>query len=284
MQIKWRSLLMSLVLGSLAIGLPGNTHNAALDLASQKARAQQSVQLSEEQLYRKAQAITVRVLSSLSLIGSGTLIESKGDTYWVLTNAHVLRSAQSPYQIQTPDGAIYEAEVVTPEEFQKNDLAILQFSTGGNSYDLAQFGTSATLIQGEEVFAAGFPFSLEKRAAASEQNASLSIPSTSVYPLDNSFAFKKGQIVLVLDKALEGGYQVGYTNDIERGMSGGPLLNGAGELVGVHGMQAYPLWEALDRYEDGSVPSPPLQSLISRSNWAIPIERIVQPVAPAKLW
>lgn len=274
MQIKWRSLGVSLVLGSLIVGCPGNSHDRNFYLANRKARSEQSsVKLSEDQLYREAQAITVRVLSSLSLVGSGTMVHGRGDTYFVLTNAHVLRSAQSPYQIQTPDGAIYEAEIVTPAYLKKNDLEVLQFSTGGQPYAIAKFGASTTLAQGEEVFAAGFPFSLEKRPSNSSR-----------YPIDNSFAFKKGQIVLVLDRALEGGYQVGYTNEIERGMSGGPLLNRAGELIGVNGMQAYPLWESPDYYEDGSLPSPPLQQLISRSNWAIPVERIVQPAAPADLW
>ncbi|OKH20255.1 hypothetical protein NIES593_19290 [Hydrococcus rivularis NIES-593] len=282
MQVRWRSLGLSLFIGSLVVGLPGNTHNAELDLANQKVQSEQlRDRLSEEQLYREAQAITVRVLSSLSLVGSGTIVRAEGNTYFVLTNAHVLRAAPSPYQIQTPDGAIYEAAVITPASFQKNDLEVLQFSAAKPDYSAAKLGASATLTQGEEVFAAGFPFSLEKGTSVPAPSKNVSSPQ---YPTDSSFAFREGRVVLVLDKALEGGYQVGYTNEIERGMSGGPLLNRAGELVGVHGMQAYPLWEAPDYYEDGSAPPSPLQQTIARSNWAIPTERIVQPAATTQLW
>ncbi|QEI44135.1 hypothetical protein BMF77_04766 [Dolichospermum sp. UHCC 0315A] len=34
---------------------------------------------------------------------------------------------------------------------------------------------------------------------------------------------------IVLEKALERGYQIGYTNKLEKGMSGGPLLNENGQ-------------------------------------------------------
>jgi serine protease Do len=283
MKIKLRSLGISLLLGSLVIVLPGNTQNADLSRNDGEALSEEvPAQLSEDRLYREAQSIAVRVLSSMSLAGSGTIVHAKGDTYYVLTNAHVLRSAQSPYQIQTPDGAIYQTKVITPEYFKKNDLEVLQFNAGGKTYAIAKFGTSAALNEGETVFAAGFPFSLENQMAPAPKQRKQAISSE--YPPDRSFAFRTGKIVVVLDKALEGGYQVGYTNEIERGMSGGPLLNHAGELVGVNGMQSYPLWEATDYYEDGSVPSPPLQQLITRSNWAIPIERIVQPASAAQLW
>jgi hypothetical protein len=73
---------------------------------------------------------------------------------------------------------------------------------------------------------------------------------------------------------LEGGYQIGYTNGVVKGMSGGPLLNHDGELVGINGIHGEPLWEVVYLYEDGSEPDAGLQGLIAANSWAVPMERL----------
>jgi hypothetical protein len=93
------------------------------------------------------------------------------------------------------------------------------------------------------------------------------------------FAFRPGRVTLILDRPLEDGYQIGSNNDVEKGMSGGPLLNLRGEVVGINGIHAYPLWDATELYADGSEPCPPLQDFIARSSWAIPIEVLSTVVA-----
>ncbi|HAJ64669.1 MAG TPA: serine protease, partial [Cyanobacteria bacterium UBA8543] len=66
------------------------------------------------------------------------------------------------------------------------------------------------------------------------------------------FVLTTGQVSLLLNRALVGGYQVGYTNEIQKGMSGGPILNRQGKLVGINGMHKYPLWGDPYIYKDGS--------------------------------
>ena len=79
---------------------------------------------------------------------------------------------------------------------------------------------------------------------------------------------------------MEGGYQIGYTNDIEKGMSGGPLLNARGEVVGVNGVHAYPLWGDPYQYKDGSEPNAALREQMSKYSWGIPIDTFKQ-LAPS---
>jgi serine protease Do len=207
-----------------------------------------------------AAEITVKVLDA-EFLGSGIIIKHQERIYTVLTNQHVLRAGKKPYRIQAPDGKIYQAKIISPTTSQPYDLALLSFVTPDDrDYDTANIGSSANLQVGEPIFAAGFPV----------ENVRDLEPRSSLL---SGFTLNRGRIAIVLDKSLEEGYQIGYTNDVKKGMSGGPLLNIKGEVVGVNGKHAYPLWEAPDFYEDGSQPCPPLQELITRSSLAIPIEK-----------
>ncbi len=205
------------------------------------------------QLYHQAKSITVKVLST-DFLGSGILLEKRGSNYRVLTNAHVLQAGDRPYRIQTPDGTIYTANLPKKLNFGNNDLALLQFHSKTKIYAVASIGASP--VVGDEVFAGGFPATEESSQA-------------------KGFTLTTGKILLVLPKPLEGGYQLGYTNNLEKGMSGGPLLNRHGEVVGVNGMHAYPLWDAPSVFQDGSKTDEELHKMIIRLSWAVSMEKIL---------
>jgi tetratricopeptide (TPR) repeat protein/S1-C subfamily serine protease len=80
----------------------------------------------------------------------------------------------------------------------------------------------------------------------------------------------------LLDKKLQGGYQIGYTNEVEKGMSGGPVLNIQGQLVGINGIHAQPLWENPYVYEDGTQPNDTLKQRMKSSSWAVPIQLLAK--------
>lgn len=171
-----------------------------------------------------------------------------------MTNDHVLNKEPSSYLIYTPDGKVYKGTVIAAKtEFQGYDLALLEFVGKGTQYKLAKFGkiTQAS----DEVLASGFPVPL-----MGEKSKGL--------------VLHKGVVWGMLKKPLQGGYQLGYTNDIEKGMSGGPLLNKAGEVVAVNGMHAYPLLGKPYIYMDGTIPKQTMIDEMVRYSWGIPIDKI----------
>ncbi|BAZ37835.1 peptidase S1 and S6 chymotrypsin/Hap [Calothrix sp. NIES-4101] len=249
--MDWRKILLVAIISSLSI-------SSAIPASHQTVVVERSLnKLSQQQVQKLAAAITVKILSG-GFLGSGILVHQDGHVYTVLTNAHVLRSSKPPYRIQTPDGQVYAASFPV-EKLHVNslpedaDLALLEFRSSKRKYQVAFLGSSSNLNIGNEVFAAGFPVDTQGF-------------------VDRGFSLKVGEISLVLDKALEGGYRIGYTNDIQKGMSGGPLLNRAGEVVAINGMHAEPLWGNPYVYQDGTEPDRDLRLEMERYSWGIPME------------
>ncbi|MBP0028437.1 tetratricopeptide repeat-containing serine protease family protein [Roseofilum sp. Guam] len=207
--------------------------------------------LSYTEIKNIAQTITVKVNTGTTG-GSGTLIHRDGAIYTVLTTRHVIATGDS-YQIEMPDGRVYRARVLQDLPLNQQDVELLQFQSS-EDYQVAQLGSSATLMINEKVIAAGF----------SDETQTLNLT--------------KGEITLIPDQSLQQGYQIGYTNDIYKGMSGGPVLNLRGELMSINGMMPYPLWGNPYVFEDGSRPKVPLQNQMREVAWGIPIHRIAEAV------
>lgn len=225
-------------------------------LEPNQANAYSSQQLSEQQLRQLARAITVKVLSGKGW-GSGILVEKQGGSYKVLTNDHVLgRYRYRGWQIQTPDGKIHRGELVRTVRLNNYDLGLISFRSS-RVYSIADLANVDDLTIGDEVFAAGFPYDGDR-------------------PTEQGFTFTVGKVSLLSDKSFSGGYQIGYTNKIKNGMSGGPLLNRQGKVIGINGIHAYPLWGKSYVFADGTVTSPALWEQMSRLSWAIPIGTFLQ--------
>lgn len=221
------------------------------------------------QLEQEARLITVKILSSPREIGSNNRSLGSGvlfykedhknhltSTYGVITNNHVLQPGEAPYSIQTYDGKIHRADLVaTKKQLRGNDLALLEFAADPE-YKIPTKSNQQPAI-GDWIISAGFPL----KNSQSESGG---------------FVIKDGKIQLLLDQALEGGYQIGFTNDVEKGMSGGPLLNSAGELIGINGLHANPIWGDPYVFEDGSYPTDAKRKQISQYSWGIPLQTVSQ--------
>jgi serine protease Do len=137
-------------------------------------------------------------------VGSGFVISSDG---YILTNNHVVDGANR-IRIKLADGKEYDAKVVGRDP--KTDLALLKAEGASNLHAL-QLGDSDALKVGNWVVAIGSPFGLEQTVTAGIVSA-------------------KGRVIG------SGPYDNFIQTDasINPGNSGGPLLNMAGEVVGIN--------------------------------------------------
>jgi S1-C subfamily serine protease len=214
----------------------------------------------DRKLQQHLRAISIEVLAHGESIGSGVLLSKQQHIYTVVTNAHVIQAAKAPFQLQTHDGQIYTAALITPPTSQNRDLSILRFHSKRRAYATAKLAAISPKV-GDRVWSAGFP--LDKATSGDRRQSDTSRAN---WGLD----IVSGQVTQILPIAISGGYGIGFDRCIRKGMSGGPLLNRAGELVGINGLHANPLWDAPEILEDGSTVSDILQEQIKNSSWAIP--------------
>lgn len=159
-----------------------------------------------------ARAITVRIDGPNT--GSGVIVERKGNTYTVLTNWHVVETVGT-YTVQTQDGQRYSVNPSVVKRLPGVDLAMLQF-TSSTSYSVAELGDSDQLSEGTTVYVAGWA---DPDGISSERR----------------YRFPDGRISERVQKPKEG-YALVYSNPVKPGMSGGPVLNEQGRVVGINGL------------------------------------------------
>jgi S1-C subfamily serine protease len=232
----------------------------------------------EQKLHKHLRSISIKILAHGKTIGSGALVSATTQVsadpasslanesqrvYTVVTNAHVIQAASAPFHLQTPDGQIYAAALVPPPTDQNRDLSILRFQSLDRTYNTAKLAVNSPKI-GDRVWSAGFPL-VEGGSVPDVE------PTASIKP-SSGLNIVKGQITQILPIAITGGYSIGSDRTIVKGMSGGPLINQAGELIGIDGVHANPLWDTPEVLEDGSTVSEALQEQIDNYSWAIPIE------------
>ncbi len=223
-----------------------------------------NVQASEE----IASQVTVRIIAEGGG-GSGVIVGRHGQTYTVLTNEHVVANSRAKdYKILTVDGTIHSGIWEQGFRFGEADLAIVQFSSKSN-YQVVVLGNSNALSLGDRLYAAGFPnyyFPKNSNTVESTHNWGL-----------RAFRLTVGAVGMLPSQSLREGYGLGYTNEISDGMSGGPVLNQRGELVGINGKLKYSL-QGVGGYLfiDGTRPSQQLFEQMQSLSWAIPISNFRQ--------
>lgn len=140
--------------------------------------------------------------------GSGSIIDKQGN---IVTNYHVIAEAEQ-LEVTLPDQSKWKATVRGADPL--NDLAVIKINAPTEKLHPVRFGDSTKLMVGQKALAIGNPFQLHNTLTIG--------------------------IISSLGRTIKDGQGNQY-NDIMQtdaglnpGNSGGPLLNSAGEMIGVN--------------------------------------------------
>jgi len=140
--------------------------------------------------------------------GSGFVIDPKG---YILTNFHVVAGAQS-IEVVLGDKTRFPAKFIGAD--QRNDVALIKIDPKDKQLTALTLGDSSTLLVGQKVLAIGDPFGFQTTLTTGVVSALGRTVQTS----DTTF----------IDEAIQ------TDASINRGNSGGPLINTHGEVIGIN--------------------------------------------------
>src|SRR6202047_1368092 len=140
--------------------------------------------------------------------GSGFVIDKRG---YILTNFHVVQEAQS-IEVVLGDQSRYPAKFIGAD--QRNDVALLKIEPNGKNLATLPLGDSNNLQVGQKVLAIGNPFGFQSTLTTGVVSALGRTVQTS----ETTF----------IDEAIQ------TDAAINRGNSGGPLINSHGEVIGIN--------------------------------------------------
>jgi serine protease Do len=141
-------------------------------------------------------------------LGTGFIVDTAG---YILTNHHVVDRA-TKITVRLEDKSEYPAKLIGSDE--ETDLAVIKIEAG-NSLPVAKLGNSDAVKVGDWVLAIGSPFTLDHTVT----HGIISAKGRDSLPGGGTRAF---QSFLQTDAA------------INPGNSGGPLVNMAGEVIGIN--------------------------------------------------
>ncbi len=156
--------------------------------------------------------------------GTGFIISSDG---LVLTNKHVVSEQDAEYTIFTSDGKKYPAKILAKDPFY--DLAVLKIDQSSipisqrKTFPTLKLGDSSKIQIGQTVIAIGY--------ALGEFQNTVSVGVVS--GLGRTITASGGGMVETLEDVIQ------TDAAINPGNSGGPLLNLAGEVIGINVARAY---------------------------------------------
>ncbi|HJA72893.1 MAG TPA: trypsin-like peptidase domain-containing protein [Candidatus Limosilactobacillus faecipullorum] len=161
-----------------------------------------------------SQSTTTNSLTKASE-GSGVIYKKSGNVSYVVTNNHVVSGAKK-IKVLLSNGKTVDADLVGKDA--TTDLAVLKINAA-NVSTVASFGDSSQVKAGQDVLAVGSP--MGTKYANSVTKGIISAPKRTVKASSDAVA----TTVIQTDAA------------INSGNSGGPLVNMAGQVIGINSMK-----------------------------------------------
>ncbi|SEL59676.1 Do family serine endopeptidase [Parapedobacter koreensis] len=160
--------------------------------------------------------------------GSGVIISEDG---YIVTNNHVVEDANK-IEVQLTDKRVVEAKIIGRDP--NTDLALIKISEKGLPF--VRFGDSDDVRIGEWVLAVGYPLGLESTVTAGIVSATGRSTGIIARELQQRQYQQRGYPQSseepLLNTAVESFIQTDAV--INKGNSGGPLVNANGELIGIN--------------------------------------------------
>src|SRR5690554_5634460 len=161
--------------------------------------------------------------------GSGVIISDDG---YIVTNNHVVEDA-STIQVELTDKRTFEAKLIGRDP--NTDLALIKVTA--KDLPIVKFGSSDNVKIGEWVLAVGYPLGLQSTVTAGIVSATgrhLGLLDQSQQPR----GFNQDPNEVPISTAIESFIQTDAV--INKGNSGGALVNASGELIGINSAIASP--------------------------------------------
>jgi Do/DeqQ family serine protease len=162
--------------------------------------------------------------------GSGVIITPDG---YIVTNNHVVEDADK-IEVQLTDKRTYEAKVIGRDP--NTDLALIKVNA--TNLPIVKMGNSDNVQIGEWVLAVGYPLSLQSTVTAgivSAKGRQIGILGESQQPRNYGY---QDEEQIPINTAIESFIQTDAV--INKGNSGGALVNARGELIGINSAIASP--------------------------------------------
>lgn len=194
--------------------------SGSLTGASEKSEALTEDESINVRIYRQASPAVANVLTKATEYdffmepvpvegaGSGFVIDPRG---YILTNYHVVEGAQS-IEVVLGDQSRHPAKYIGAD--QRNDVALIKIDPKGKQLATLKLGDSNTIQVGQKVLAIGNPFGFQSTLTTGVVSALGRTVQTSQ------------------TTAIEEAIQTDAA--INRGNSGGPLINSHGEVIGIN--------------------------------------------------
>jgi S1-C subfamily serine protease len=198
---------------------------ASAPSSSPTSTAQRDAALTEDEslnvrVYRQASPAVANVLTkateydffmnpvAVEGAGSGFVIDTRG---YILTNYHVVQEAQT-IEVVLGDQSRFAAKVIGAD--QRNDVALVKIDPKDKKLVALPLGDSSALQVGQKVLAIGNPFGFQSTLTTGVVSAL----GRTVQTGETTF----------IDEAIQ------TDAAINRGNSGGPLINTRGEVIGIN--------------------------------------------------